>query len=314
MVTNKIWLIGASQMAVDYAAVLKSLNADFLVIGRSAGSAANFEEKTSVKPLIGGLDSFLVTNPQQPYAVIIAVGIEELKSVTSSVILYGAKHILIEKPGGLNLNEIKEIDRLAKTYLAKVFIGYNRRFFSSVIKSKEIIEEDGGVLSFNFEFTEWGHVIDGLSVKSSVKSAWFLSNSSHVIDLAFYLGGQPTKLTSYTAGECDWHKPTIFSGAGVTEKGALFSYIANWQSPGRWGVEVVTAKHRLIFRPMEMLQIQIIGSVQTEFVEIDDDLDKKYKPGLYLQTTDFLEGTETNLCTISEQLNAVRNHYSIICG
>ena len=41
-------------------------------------------------------------------------------------------------------------------------VGFNRRFYSSVLKAKDIIHEDGGVKSFFFEFTEWSHVIAGL--------------------------------------------------------------------------------------------------------------------------------------------------------
>ena len=50
---------------------------------------------------------------------------------------------------------------------------------------------------------------------------------------------------------------------------------------------------------MEELHIQKIGSVKIEKVEIDDDLDKKYKPGLYKQVSAFIFGDhKENLITI----------------
>ena len=128
-----------------------------------------------------------------------------------------------------------------------------------------------------------------------------MANSSHVIDLAFYLGGQPTELSSYTAGKLPWHpNAAIYAGAGKTENNALFSYQANWQAPGRWALEFLTSKHRLIFRPMEQLQIQQLGSVAIEPVEIDDSLDHDFKPGLYRQVQAFL-GCQQGLPTIQEQ-------------
>ena len=42
--TENIWLIGASQMAVDYHEVLKDLNIPFIVIGRGDISAKVFRE------------------------------------------------------------------------------------------------------------------------------------------------------------------------------------------------------------------------------------------------------------------------------
>ena len=42
---------------------------------------------------------------------------------------------------------------------------------------KEIIAEDNGVTSFNFEFTEWSHEIEKLEKAPGVKENWFLANS-----------------------------------------------------------------------------------------------------------------------------------------
>jgi len=190
------------------------------------------------------------------------------------------KSILLEKPGAIRKEQLLELQTLASQQNATVVIGYNRRFYQATEKAKEIIKEDGGVTSFNFEFTEWSHVIETLEKPKKVFENWFLANSTHVVDLAFFLGGKPKEICSYTSGGLKWHKSSsIFAGAGISESGALFSYQANWAAPGRWSVEVLTKKHRLIFRPMEKLQIQNIGSVATEEAEMDYSMDDKYKPG-----------------------------------
>ncbi|WP_232060924.1 hypothetical protein [Vibrio taketomensis] len=64
---------------------------------------------------------------------------------------------------------------------------------------------------------------------------------------------------------------------------------------------------------MEKLQIQKLGSVAVEFVEIDDSLDNEYKPGLYKQTEAFLSGDVSNLCTLSDQKQHI-DLYSRIAG
>ena len=93
----------------------------------------------------------------------------------------------------------------------------------------------------------------------------------------------------------------------------MFSYLADWQGPGRWGVELLTAKRRLILRPMEQLQVTLSGSVLIEAMEPLDRLDQDYKPGLYRQTQAFLDGKDHLFCTLPEQVENVRI-YSEMAG
>ena len=51
-----------------------------------------------------------------------------------------------------------------------------------------------------------------------------------------------------------------FSGSGITSKGIMFSYLSDWQAPGRWGLEFNTKKHKFILRPIEDLKIVKSGS------------------------------------------------------
>jgi predicted dehydrogenase len=299
---NLVWLIGAGSMAVEYAKVLKGMNIDFLVIGRGEDKARIFSEKTGVDVITGGLSSYIEKSKQLPTHAIVATGVETLAQTTIELMEAGVTQILCEKPGGLYTNEIERVAKLAAQNKANILLAYNRRFYASVLKAKDIIEEDGGVTSFNFEFTEWSHVIAPLTKGKGVKEGWFLANSTHVVDLAFYLGGAPKQISCFTSGRLDWHpSSSVFAGAGVSETGALFSYQANWEAPGRWGVEILTRKHRLYLRPMEKLQIQKIGSVQLEPVEIDDAVDTQYKPGLYKQTEAFLSANHSQFITIAEQ-------------
>ena len=311
---NLIWLIGSGPMSVSYAKVLSDIGTPFKVIGRGQSSAKDFKEKTGIIVIEGGLSKYLETKPEIPKWVIVSTGVEELFNTSKTLIDYGVKDILCEKPGGLNSTQIKNLSEIAINAKANVFLAYNRRFYGSVAKAKEIVVEDGGVTSFSFEFTEWSHVIENIVKADGVLEHLFLNNSSHVADLAFYLGGKPSVLHCNISGGVNWHKcSSIFSGSGKTETNALFSYQANWEAPGRWGVEILTKKHRLYLRPMEKLQIQNIGSVKVEFVEIDESLDLQYKPGLYKQVEAFLNGDISNFITIQEQAE-MTNIYNQIAG
>lgn len=311
-IENHVWVIGAGPLTIDYIKVLDALKIRYQVIGRGISSAKDCEEKTGVKVVTGGLESHVCVCKNFPSAAIVAVGVEQLANVTKILLQNSVKKILVEKPGGLNENEISSVHEESKKRNAEVYVAYNRRFYASTLKAQEIIRADGGVRSFHFEFTEWSHEIVKMEKAPGVKENWLLANSSHVIDLAFFLGGKPKEISCYVGGELDWHPSgSIFTGAGISEGGALFSYHADWGAPGRWSVEVLTGNHRLIFKPMEKLQIQKIGSVAVEEVPLVDELDREFRPGLFLQVKALMDGDLLSLLKIEEHLVMLK-YYSMI--
>jgi hypothetical protein len=143
-----------------------------------------------------------------------------------------------------------------------------------------------------------------ISSVSILSTSWFLANSTHVVDLAFYLCGFPSEWQSYNSGSLDWHPAASrFCGSGITEKGILFSYHADWEAPGRWSLEILTKLNRYILRPIERLQKIPIGKLEPENVNIDDEVDKKYKPGLYKQVKAFINYEDEEFCTIKDQVS-----------
>lgn len=308
-----LWLIGAGAMAQDYARVLQGLDLSFEVIGRGAESANKFKKTTGKQVRIGGLAEALCV-VKAPEKAIVAVGVEQLAATTSELIRAGVKRIMVEKPAGLDLAEIESLNRVADENGASVLIAYNRRFYSSVRLARQCIAEDGGVLSAMFEFTEWSHNIGSSGKGSGVKERWLLANSTHVIDLTFHLIGRPVDWNSWHLGAIDWHPSAArFAGAGMTDQNVMFSYLADWQAPGRWSIELLTAKRRLILRPMEQLQVMPLGSVKIETMEPLDSLDQDYKPGLFLQTQSFLKADDQLFCSLKEHTYNTRL-YSLMAG
>jgi predicted dehydrogenase len=303
-------------MAIDYARVLIDLNVHFDVISRGKVKANAFKDKIGIDVMTGGLDRNLKTlNPHDYDFVINAVGQEELFNTTLSLIKIGFGTLLIEKPGGINTDEIRSLAKKSKSYGTIIFVAYNRRFYASVIEAGKIIKKDEGVKSFHFEFTELSHVMNKSIKPPIVKKNWFLCNSSHVVDMAFYLAERPKQINSYIAGGISWHPlSSIFVGSGRTENGALFSYQANWEAPGHWRLEIMTKKHRIIFDPLEKLKIQKFGSYSLENVNLNDKMDNIYKPGIYLQVLKILKGDTNDLCSIDEQVSNLKFYEMIMFG
>lgn len=306
--TNKnpkmLLLVGAGYMAKEYAKVLKAMQVPFIAVGRSKNSAEKFEKEIGVRAMPGGIINWLKTNGPLAKAIV-AVTENQLGIVTRQLINAGYKEILVEKPGGLDNKDIKLVAKSAKNKKTKVFVAYNRRFYASVQKALEIIKKEG-ISSFNFDFTERSYIVEKLPQSDRIKKEWFLQNSTHVIDMAFFLGGWPKKLYSLKAGKLKWHPSgSKYVGAGTTDRNAIFSYHANWESAGRWSLEVITSKSKLIFRPLEKLQIQRYGEMAVQDVQIDDQLDIKFKPGLYNQVKSFFEDKK-KLSTIEEQVKHLK--------
>lgn len=300
MKKDNILLIGTGYMAWEFAKVLKAQGHNFLVIGRGQQSAAEFKKKMGISPITGGTERFLEKKGYENWKAIVAVTGDQLGKVTLALIKYGIKSILLEKPGGLDKKEIELVGQEAKKNSVEIFIGYNRRFYVSVTKAKELIERDGGVLSLHFEFNEVASTIAALPFSKEIKEEWILHNSSHVIDLAFFLAGKPESLSAKTYGSLPWHsRGAIFTGLGITQQKIPFTYNANWISPGRWGIEIMTKNHRLIFRPLEKLQAQKNGSFNIVNIDLNDKLDAQFKAGLFKEVTAFLTD-KINLCTIDE--------------
>ncbi len=311
---NKILLIGTGQMAVDYTKVLKIMNKKIIVVGRGAKSAKIFKEKTGYSPVIGGVNLYLSNNKiEKGTAAIIATGTENLMTCTLQLLNAGIDKILVEKPAALSLDELLDYEKILKPYENTVFVAYNRRFYASVIEAERLIIEDGGLQTMHFEFTEWAHTIEPLKKADGVKKNWFFANSTHVVDLAFFIAGRPKVLKSFSkSGKLDWHDKTNFVGAGETDKGVLFSYISNWESAGRWGIELLTQNRRIFLKPMEDIHVQKKGSINVIKHDFDLSFDEKYKPGLYLQVENFMSDVNNRLPSIKEHILNTKKIYSII--
>ena len=285
----EVTLVGAGPMAIAYARVLDELAVRYQVIGRGRATAENFERETGTPVITGGIHRWLQDANRIPPVAIVAVGPSELAATAEDLLKAGVRRILLEKPAALNLSALTELVMIREQTSAEVFVAYNRRHYASTLRAAEIIAEDGGVLSSSFVFSRCRHLFTGTGTPKAELAQWFFLNSSHVVDLAFHLGGKPVSMKTWAARGLDWHpSASVFAGSGVTDREAVFSYHANWEAPGRWGVDIMTGSHRLVLRPLERLRVQAHGKLAAEEVSLDDDLDQRFKPGLFRQVEEFL--------------------------
>jgi predicted dehydrogenase len=302
MKKNKFLLVGCGYMGIEYAKVLKAMNLKFDVIGRGQKSSNKFlnTQGISVKSL--NLDEFLISNDEIYSAAIVCVNINQLFKVTKTLIEKNFNKILVEKPAGIDSKEIKILMNIADKYKSNVYVAYNRRFYVSVKKCLSMLKSQGGISSINFDFTEIVNKIKKLKLDKEVKKNWLLGNSSHVIDLAFFIAGHPIKMKYISSGKLTWHlSASKFSGFGITDQNIQFSYHSDWNAPGRWGISILTKKTKILLQPLEELRIQQHGSFEIKKILIPNEIDEKFKPGLYKMVNEFTKTKIKNIPSIKEQ-------------
>ena len=315
MQKSDLWLIGCGNNAIEHFKVLMALDISTTVIGRSKTSCDHFYSKTAIKPFSNGLQNNLALYGA-PKEAIVSVSIDQLFSCTKLLIEKGCKKILIEKPGALEIKELIKLKELKDRYKANLWIAYNRRFYESVRLLKTLTEDDHGIKSLVFEFTEFSSSFQNPNLSDKIKEKTLICNSSHVIDLAFNLIGEPkeNKWSYFHSGYLEKHKSSSrFHGSGISKKNIPFSYHADWECPGRWGIDIMTTKSRFILRPLEKLQIITKGSLEAKFVDSSPTLESKFKPGFYEQCKEFISENHTNLKTLEEQINSFKI-YKMMAG
>ena len=291
MTALPLLMIGAGAMAQEYAKVFDVIEQPVIVMGRGTSSATAFETATGQPVGTGPLEDQLNALGTIPDQAVVTVNAMFLAEITASLAERGVQRILVEKPAALDAEELTMLRKVVSRTGAEVRIGYNRRFLPSVMSARRMVEEDGGVLSVSFDFSEPSRRIATLDKPQRELDTWFYGNSSHVVDLALHFVGPIETVDGLTGGGVDWHEPAgVFVGHGRATSGALVSWHANWMGPGRWGVQVITPERRLILAPIEQLRVQDHGSFAEHPIEIDTSSDGGCKPGLLGQVTAFLTG------------------------
>jgi predicted dehydrogenase len=297
-------------MAIEYYKVLDVLGIPAFIKGRGSSSARRFEEATGNK-VMRDWDSLSIDFSNA--LAIIAVDESSLWNSTQEAIKLGFRKILIEKPGASSIEELVDFSSVAPRGIDRCYVAYNRRYYANVSKVRHFIEDDGGISSVFFDFSERSNVIEPLLKNAGVKENWFIHNSSHVIDTVISLCGALTLTSSQRQGGLIWHsKGSKFSGIGkLDSNGAPFVYVADWEAPANWEITINTKQRRMTLKPLEKLTVvRKDGSV-----EIHDEFlaSQGLKPGLKAMVEDFLKPEPSNLLlTLRGQLKNVDTYRAIL--
>lgn len=274
---SSIILIGTGPMAREYAIAFKQMNIhDVTVISKTEQETTDFSSTFNFKILHGGYENHLSALKQSDLVVIVTP-IPQLLDAARIAINSGQKNILIEKPGSLYTKDLLSFSKQITDQ--RVRIGYNRLLYPSFHKLKSIIKNEE-ISSCHFDFTDWVHTIDFTRYPSDVYSRWGISNSLHVISMVMELIGMPKVLSPYHLGSLNWHPSgSIFVGSGISDRNIPFSYNADWESAGRWGIEIKTKENAYRLIPLEGLFVCHKKSVEWKEIPLEISY-PNIKPGI----------------------------------
>lgn len=302
---STVTIIGGGYMGQEYAKALENLDiSNVTIITNSSKNPEIFATKFEYKVLSGGYEKHIPLLKKQDL-IIIATPTELLYSVCNLCLDYNQDNILIEKPGSLYQNDLKLLEEKSKG--CRIRIAYNRICYPNVHLLKKLCENE--ILSCTFDFTEWTHKIPFDKYTKDEYRLWGISNSLHIISLAFELIGMPKKINCFHQGSLDWHPSgSIFTGSGISINDIPFSYHANWESAGRWMVEIMTKNKSYRLMPLEGLYVCEKGSIDWNPVSFNST-SLKTKPGILEQVAIMLDHNlekDCSLITLDQSINYMK--------
>jgi len=103
--------------------------------------------------------------------------------------------IFVEKPPGINLDETKEMARVAKENNCKSMVGFNRRFSAVMEEAKKRVEEKGPLIQCLAEFHKY-HLGD---TPYHGTDSWLVVDVIHSLDSLCWMGGDVELIRSTVA-------------------------------------------------------------------------------------------------------------------
>jgi predicted dehydrogenase len=143
-----------------------------------------------------------VTDPQVQ-AVIVATINSALAEISAAAIRAG-KHVLVEKPAGISVNQIDELIALAKKHDVHVRVGFNHRYHPAFIKAREIFASGvmGELMFIRGRYGHGGRIGYEKEWRADPKLSGggeLIDQGIHLIDLAGWFLGEFKKIEGHAA-------------------------------------------------------------------------------------------------------------------
>jgi predicted dehydrogenase len=166
-------------------------------------------------------------------------------------------------------------------------VGVNRRFYSTLLKGRELLLASGGVRSVTVEAHEdVQRIREDPKFPTEVLRRWSAANGIHALDLLRFFGGDVSdiKPNHHTV---EGPMPDCCTAVLTFAGGAVGRALMDWFAPGGHRVEVRGEGVTFTSSLGAQATFRRRGG-QPETIEWDE-MDRRYKPGFYQQDRTFLQ-------------------------
>ena len=311
-----IGFIGCGNIAHFHADVLIHLGHTITAVSARPESKNinTFSEKYNVKSKYSSWEEML--SKESFDALWVVAGWQEIDNMLLPILAKGIP-TFFEKPVALTAEKLEQAVTLHKNMINKVQIGYNRRFYSFIPEIKNILE--------NSKYKAIDVLIPE-SVSGITDVNWlnnmFIQNSSHIIDLFYYLNGKKEieVVNVHKHINPETNTPEGYNGM-LMSNGIPVHLISNWNSPSNFGIkfhcdgtliELLPAEIATIYKGFDVIEPTSQNPIRRYVPKIAqqffiDGESAKFKPGFLDQTINFFDTCVYNKYenTIGSNLNDI---------
>src|SRR6266404_3152466 len=189
-------IVGCGPIGQKRAAAIARLgHQTVLAVDFAKGRAAEISSRSGARP---ASDFRVAAEAADIDAVVIATPHAELAAIATACLRAG-KHVLVEKPGGRNLAEVRAIAAAAAATDRVAKVGYNHRFHPAMSRAREIVDrgEIGGLMFVRGRYGHGGrpdYEKEWRFARAISGGGELIDQGSHLIDLAQWLLGEFTEV------------------------------------------------------------------------------------------------------------------------
>lgn len=252
--------------------------------------------------------------------------VSNLLSPIATLAINKKKHVLIEKPGGINVSDIKKTFFAHKKNPTVVMYGYNHRFHPGMLKAKELIDSKkyGRILFIRAKYGHGGRL--GYEKEWRFKrdisgGGELIDQGSHLIDLVNYFCSPMTQTTGFL-GTMFWktklEDTAFFVMRNNNQMADLSVSCVEWKNIFQFEIMLETAKIQIDGLGKSYGQEKItlykmkpemgIPNVE-EFVFPEEDNSWKVENKLFYQKIKAADYSDTNIKDALYVMNIIQKLY-----
>lgn len=303
----RVAVVGAGSMAREHIRAFSSLPGVSIagIHSRTRARAETLAAELSIKHVADSIEKLY----SMTMADLVVIAVPELATNAVAKAAFAFPWaVLMEKPAGYDLADAEDIAAAAAGREAPVMVGFNRRFYSSVLAVRSDLETRPNERRFIHvqdqqsyaEARRYGH-------PEPVIEKFMYANSIHLIDMIMAFGRGKVSLVDRVT---PWRgeKTEVMLTYVEFDSGDSALYEGIWQGPGPWACAVSTFGRRWTMQPLEQATVQNAGERSRTTIQISED-DHALKPGFLLQARAAVErtsGRDSAIASLEDSLATMR--------